>query len=40
MDEIVPFATTWMELERIMLCELSNTKTNTLCYHLWVESKK
>ena len=29
-----------MDLESIMLRELSQGKTNTLCYHLYVESKK
>ena len=34
------FATTWMDLQGIMLSEISQRKTNTLCYHLYVESKK
>ena len=38
--EILPFATTWIDLEGIMLSEISQTKENTLCYHLYVESKK
>ena len=38
--EILPFATTWMELEGIMLNEISQRKTNTVCYHLCVEYKK
>ena len=29
-DEIVPFATTWMDLEGIMLSEISQRKTNTV----------
>ena len=38
-NEILPFATTWMDLEGIRLSEISQTKTNTVCYHLYVESK-
>ena len=39
--EIVPFATMWMNLESIMLSELSQTeKTNNVWYHLHVESRK
>ena len=29
-NEILPFATTWMELESIMLSEISQSKTNTI----------
>ena len=36
-NEILPFATTWMDLEGIMLSEISQRKTNTVWY---VESKK
>ena len=37
----LPFTTTWMELEGIMLSEISQTeKTNTVWSHLYVESKK
>ena len=40
-DEILPFAATWMDLEKnIILGEISQTeKTNTICYHLYVKSK-
>ena len=38
--ETLPFVTTWVDLERIMLNEVSQTKTNTTWYHLYVESKK
>ena len=31
---------TWMDLEIIILSEISQTKTNIICYHLYVESKK
>ena len=39
-NEIMPFATTWMYLEIIILNEVSQTKTNIIWYHLCVESKK
>ena len=29
-DEIMPFATTWIQLEIIILSEVSQTKTNTI----------
>ena len=35
----MPFAAMWMDLENIMLSEISQGKTNTVCYHLYVESK-
>ena len=38
--EILPFVTTWMDLESIMLIEVSQSKTNSICCHLYVESKK
>ena len=38
-NEILPFAATWMDLESIMLSEISQTKTNTV-HRLHVESKK
>ena len=39
-NEILPFAATWMDLEVIMLSEISQRKINTVWYHLYVESKK
>ena len=36
----MPFAATWMDLEGIMLSEISQKKTNTVWHHLYVESKK
>ena len=39
-NEILPFAATWMDLEGIMLSEISQRKTNTVWYNLYVESKK
>ena len=34
------FAATQMDLETITLNEVNQTKTNIICYHLYVESKK
>ena len=39
-NEIMPFATTWMDPEIVILSEVSQRKTNTVYYHLHVESKK
>ena len=36
----MPFATTWIDLADIMLSEISQTKTNTVYFHLYVKSKK
>ena len=37
-NEILLFATTWMNLEGIMLTEISQRKTNTVYYNLYVDS--
>ena len=39
-NEILPFATTWMDLEDIILSETNQRETNTVCYHFYVEPKK
>ena len=39
-NKILPSATTWMDLEGIMLSEKRQRKINTVCYHLYMESKK
>ena len=38
-SEIMPFPTTWVDLEIIILSEVSQTKKN-IWYHLFVKSKK
>ena len=39
-NEVMPRAATWMNLEVILLSEVGRRKTNTVWYHLPVESKK
>ena len=39
-NEILPFATTWIELEGIMLSEISQKKTDIICFHSYVEFEK
>ena len=39
-NEILPFATPWIDLEGILLHEISRRRTSTLCFHLYVESNK
>ena len=39
-NEILPFATTWMDLEGIMLSEIRHRKTNTVWFQLDVKSKQ
>ena len=39
-NEILTFAAKWIDLEGIMLTEINQGKTNSLCYHLYVEYKK
>ena len=35
--EMLPFVTTWMDIEGIMLSEISQTKTNTVWSYLYLE---
>ena len=39
-NELMSSTTTWMDLEIITLCKVSQTKTNIIWYHLYVESFK
>ena len=38
-DEVTPFTATWMDLQIIILSEVNQTKTNIICYRLYVESR-
>ncbi|KAF0877586.1 LORF2 protein, partial [Crocuta crocuta] len=38
-NEILSFVTTWIDLENIILNEISQTKTNTTGFYLYVVSK-
>ena len=40
MNEILPLGAIWMDLQTVMLSELSQRKTRTVLYHLYLESKK
>ena len=37
-NKVMSFEATWMDLEMIILSELSQTKTNIICYYSLVES--
>ena len=41
-EDILPFLTTQMDSKHIMFSEINHTqkKTSTVCYHLYVETKK
>ena len=37
-NKLVPFAKTWMDLDIIILSEVSQRESNIIGYHLFVES--
>ena len=39
-NEILPFVSAWLDLQGIMLSEISQRKANTIHFHLYVPSKK
>ena len=39
-NEIVPFATIWVNVEIIILSEVSQSETNIIWYHLHVKPNK
>lgn len=39
-NEMFPLVTTWMDLESILLSEIREKKKNTVCCHLYVNSKR
>ena len=39
-NKILPFAAMWMDLENVVISEISQIKTNSVGYHFYVESKK
>ena len=39
-NEILPFGTTWMDLEGVILNEVSQAKTNSIWFHSYIEYKK
>ena len=39
-NEMLLFVATWMDFENIILNEVSQTETNSIWFHLYVECKK
>ena len=40
LNEQILFAATWMDLEIIILCDISHRKTNIVWYHIYMEFLK
>ena len=40
MDKILPFASTWIDLEGFMVNKISQTKTNAILFHLYMKSRE
>ena len=40
MNEIIPFAATWMDIQIVILSEVSQRKRNIIWHPLYEESKK
>ena len=39
-NEILQFAAMWVDLENVLLSEISQSKRDKYCYHLYMESEK
>ena len=39
-NEIWPFVAMWMELESVMLSEISQAQKDTICFHSYVDPEK
>ena len=39
-NEILPFAAMWMELEGILLSEISQSEKDNICFHSYVDLEK
>ena len=39
-NEVWPFVATWMELESVMLSEISQAEKDTICFHSYVDPEK
>ena len=39
-EDILSSVTTWMDLENMMLCDISQRKTSIGCYHLYIKPVK
>ena len=39
-NEIWPFVAMWLELESVMLSEISHTEKDTICFHSYVDPEK